>query len=113
MGSNGRGMIIGMGYFGTLTGKGFPQYSYKPLADTGFERNLQYFFKPRFIFLFFSTKNTQKPGETDELLSELKKYRAMVALFNIGVNFRSQDTAGQVIGHVNIIDPPTFIIQPD
>ena len=74
-------------------------------ADTGFQRNVQYFFNRRNPFYSF-------PQETHRQLFflHLQIYGTMIALFYIRINVSVQDPASQVIGHIDIVDSPAFII---
>ena len=38
-------------------------------------------------------------------------YGTMIAVFYIRINVSMQDSARQVIGHINVIDSPAFIVQ--
>src|ERR1700730_11580512 len=75
-------------------------------ADTGFQRNVQYFFNRRNLFILFHKKRTGKL-----LCLYLQVYGTMIALFYIRINVSVQDPASDIVCYINIIDSPAFIIQ--
>src|ERR1700712_5110414 len=75
-------------------------------ANTGFQRDVHYFFISCNLFILFHEKRTGKL-----LFLYLDVDGTVIAVFYVGINVSFQDSIRKVIGYIDVIDSPAFIIQ--